>query len=208
MYISGSIVNLESRIHQYATATDVDDYVVEAETYYGAVNPHVSNKWQKELDRKGIYQWNGITGLYGNFDIITDYASQRILDANGETLRARPPEPQRTPNTPFVNYAYLYILNNPYVANTELSFEVSWLYYPVKLFPTVGAYIDIVVSFVDYRGETRTLNFTQPATETYFILENFFSNYVAYDNTYQVRLRYRYGETVSAYSTPYEDFPY
>ena len=65
MYISGTIVDFASRLHQLPTGVaDVNQFLIEGRTYLSSVDKNVSGKWEGEARLKQ-FQFNQTgSGLY------------------------------------------------------------------------------------------------------------------------------------------------
>jgi len=53
MYVSGSIVDFESRLHQFTTGqNDLDNFMIEASGYSGQATIQEREKWNNELAKQ------------------------------------------------------------------------------------------------------------------------------------------------------------
>ena len=55
MYIAGTIENFESRLHQLADSQgDLDDFIVEGNTYVPSVDASLVRKWDTEFAKRKL----------------------------------------------------------------------------------------------------------------------------------------------------------
>ena len=89
MYVSGSIVDFESRLHQFATySQDFADFVFEGNSYFADLVAHkleyFIEKWNRELIKKG--QTTLIDGSGSVQNSIGGIGGGTIIGVGGDTI--------------------------------------------------------------------------------------------------------------------------